>query len=219
MNGEYAVIFDMDGVIFDTERLLIECWIPVAEAHDVEDIEGTLHRCIGLSEKYSRLVFFDRYGEDFPLDEYQAEVRQLFHEKAADGLPEKEGARALLSELARARVPLALASATREEVVRRELEEAGLLSCFDVVIGGDQIRRSKPAPDIFLRAAELLGRRPEECFVIEDSPNGIRAAAAAGMTALMVPDRIEPNAEIRGLASELFASLEEVQKYLQDSLF
>lgn len=218
-DGEYAVIFDMDGVIFDTERLLIECWIPIAEAHGVEDITGTLRSMIGLNEKYSREVFFKRYGDDFPLDEYQDEVRAVFHKRAEEGLPEKEGARALLMELARARVPLALASSTREEVVRRELAEAELLQYFDVVIGGDRIARSKPAPDIFLRAAELLGRRPEECIVIEDSPNGIRAAAAAGMMPLMVPDQMEPDSEIRALTGEIFSSLEEVQIYLRRRLF
>lgn len=218
MDRRYAVIFDMDGVIFDTERLLIDCWKPVAEAHGVEDIEETIYRCIGLSETYSRKVFFDTYGKDFPLDAYQEEVREIFRKRAADGIPEKAGARELLAGLAAARVPLALASSTREEVVRRELAEAGLLPYFRVVIGGDRIARSKPAPDIFLKAAALLGAAPEECFVVEDSPNGIRAAAAAGMIPLMVPDQLQPDEEIRGLASRIFSSLEEVQKYLQSTL-
>lgn len=215
MKESFAVIFDMDGVIFDTERLLLESWTPVAEAHDVHGIVETLRSCIGRNEVSTREIIFERFGEDFPLDEYQEEVRAVFREKAANGIPEKAGARELLAELAAARVPLALASSTREEVVRRELAEAGLLQHFDAVIGGDRIERGKPAPDIFLKAAELLGKRPEECFVIEDSPNGIRAAAAAGMTPLMVPDQLQPDEQIRALAHRVFDSLKQVQIYLR----
>ena len=212
---DWAVIFDMDGVIFDTERLLIECWIPVAEAHGVEDIEGTLKNCIGLKEPAAERGFRNRYGEDFPLAEYQEEVRAIFRKRVEEeGLPEKAGAREILADLAEKNVPMALASSTRAEVVTRELANAGLLPYFRVVIGGDQIRAGKPAPDIFLAAAARLGMEVDACFVIEDSFNGIRAAAAAGMTPLMVPDQLQPDEEIRALAHEVFDDLKEVQKYL-----
>ena len=100
-------------------------------------------------------------------------------------------------------------------MVQKELKEGDLLEFFDVVIGGDMVERSKPAPDIFLMACERLGAVPEETYVIEDSYNGIRAASAANMIAIMVPDLVEPTEEIRKLASEIFPSLVEVKEYFR----
>ena len=141
-------------------------------------------------------------------------MRRLYYDHyEREGLPLKSGARELLSALNGSGTPLALASSTRTETVRRELRDAGLLDFFDVVIGGDQVTRSKPHPEIFLRAAAELGTAPEECCVIEDSFNGIRAAAAAGMHPLMVPDMLQPDEEILALAERVFPSLHEVRNF------
>ena len=109
---------------------------------------------------------------------------------------------------------MALASSTRTELVRRELKDAGFIKYFSVIIGGDMVSHSKPHPEIFLKAAEVLGAAPGDCYVIEDSFNGIRAAAAAGMHPLMVPDMIQPTEEILALTEMVFPSLNEVTAYL-----
>ena len=121
----------------------------------------------------------------------------------------------MLSYLHGQGIPLAVASSTIEEIVRRNLTDTDLLRYFDKVIGGDQIRHGKPAPDIFLTAAEVLDRPPEECFVIEDSFHGIRAAHFAGCRPVMVPDVLEPTAEIAALAEEIFPTLLETEEYFR----
>ena len=126
------------------------------------------------------------------------------------------GAREILADLAARGVPLALASSTEGALVRRELDEAGLLRFFDALVCGDQVRRSKPDPEIFLTAAARLGVEPERCFVIEDSFNGVRAAAAAGMRPLMVPDLLPPDEEMRRLSEAILPDLAAAGRYLRD---
>ena len=213
------VIFDMDGVIFDSERLLMDCWKVVADRHGVPDIEATLSLCLGVNVNVSRQIYFDRYGADFPLDEYKTEVRAIFRSRCPDGYPPvKPGARALLSWLREQGTSVALASSTPTEIVRRELESAGLLTFFDEVICGDQVSRSKPAPDIFLKAAAALGAEPADCFIIEDSFNGVRAAYAAGARTLMIPDIVPPDGEMREKAEVILPSLDAARDYLSSRL-
>ena len=127
-------------------------------------------------------------------------------------MPRKPGAAEILAALNERGIPLAVASSTPEARVRQHLAEHGFLPRFDAVIGGDRLQRSKPAPDIFLLAAEALGAAPERCFVIEDSFNGIRAAHAAQMRPIMVPDMLPPTEEIAAMAEivteDLFGALE-----------
>ena len=215
----HPVIFDMDGVIFDSERLLLDCWRVVADRYGIEGIQETLALCLGVNVNVSRQIYFDRYGPDFPLDDYKKETRALFRAQCPNGHPPvKEGAAALLSWLSERGVPLALASSTNSEIVRAELKSAGLLDRFAVVIGGDQIVRGKPEPDIFLAAAKALGAEAADCYVIEDSFNGVRAAHASGAHTLMVPDLVPPDREMEEKAEAILASLEEVREYLAPRL-
>ena len=215
----HPVIFDMDGVIFDSERLLIDCWKIVADRHGVPDIEATLSLCLGVNVNVSRQIYFDRYGEDFPLDEYTEEVRSIFWSRCSGGHPPvKPGAREILAWLSEQGVPVALASSTHTQVVRRELDAAGLLPYFKAVICGDQVSRSKPEPDIFLKAAEALGAEAPDCFIIEDSFNGVRAAFASGAHTLMVPDVVPPDEEMREKAEVILPSLDAAREYLSSQL-
>lgn len=215
MERLHPVIFDMDGVIFDSERLLMDCWRTVADRYGIEGIEETLALCLGVNVNVSRQIYFDRYGPDFPLDDYKKETRALFRAGCPEGHPPlKPGAAELLAALSRRGIPLALASSTQTDLVKEELANAGLLDHFSVVIGGDQVSRSKPAPDIFLEAAAALGAEPEDCFVIEDSFNGIRAARAAGTRPLMVPDIVPPDGEMAEKAEAILPSLEAAGDYL-----
>ena len=212
-----GVIFDMDGVIFDTERFYLDCCIPAAEKLGMERIEEVSFRCIGLTKEETDRRMLEFYGPDAPLDDFEREVSAVFRQRYEElkHMPVKPGAEALLSWLKQRQVPLALASSTRIAIVTQELKDAGLYGYFDVIIGGDMVSRSKPEPDIFLKAAELLGEKPDNCIVIEDSFNGIRAAKAAGMTAVMVPDQLEPDEEMRNLADIILPSLTDVKKWLE----
>lgn len=211
-----AVVFDMDGVIFDSERLVMESWKIIAEKYGYKDMEKVFYKCIGVNTTGTKEIVRAHYGQDFPYDEYKKETSKWFHDRYDNGrLPVKKGVRELLAYLKNANVPIALASSTRVEVVRQELRDAGLLDFFDRVIGGDMVEKSKPEPDIFLKACEELGVDPTEAIAIEDSFNGIRAADAAGMIPVMVPDLLAPDDEMRQRAYRIFEDLTEVQKWLE----
>ena len=211
-----AVIFDMDGVIFDSERLVIECWQVIAEKHKIPDSVEICMRVQGNNRQETGKRFREKYGDDFPYETYKKEVTALFRERYGEGrLPLKPGVAEILQELKQRGVPLALASSTRSDIVKLELDEAHLLSCFDAVLGGDMAPRSKPEPDIFLAAAEALGAVPANCSVLEDSFNGIRAAHRAGMHPIMVPDMQQPDDEMRRLAEVIVENLPDAMDYLR----
>lgn len=215
-----AVIFDMDGVIFDSERLVVECWEETAAKYNIPNIAEACAECVGINATATREKMKLRYGQDFPYDEYKAEMSALFHTRYGEGrLPMKKGIRELLEFLKEKDIRIALASSTREAVVKQELKDAGLLDYFDAVICGDMVKRSKPAPDIFLKAAESLQIAPERCYVIEDSYNGIKAAYSANMRSLMVPDMLPPNKEMEELSEYILPSLIEVKEYLMAHFF
>lgn len=211
-----AVVFDMDGVIFDTERLVIEFWKEVAKKHNIPNVEHTCIQCLGTNRVRTREIFLENYGADFPFDSYCAEVTELFntHYKGVP-LPTKPGVRELLSYLQEQNIKVGLASSTAQHLVRDEIGTAGLLPYFQTLVCGDMVEHSKPAPDIFLKACEILNADPTKSIAIEDSFNGIRSAHCAGMTPIMVPDQVQPTDEIRALAFHVMPSLLDVLNWLK----
>lgn len=211
-----AVVFDMDGVIFDTERLVIEFWKEVAKKHNIPNVEHTCIQCLGTNRVRTREIFLENYGADFPYDPYRAEVTELFntHYKGVP-LPTKPGIRELLSYLQEQDIKVGLASSTAQHLVRDEIGTAGLLPYFQTLVCGDMVEHSKPAPDIFLKACEILNADPTKSIAIEDSFNGIRSAHCAGMTPIMVPDQVQPTDEIRALAFHVMPSLLDVLNWLK----
>lgn len=211
-----AVVFDMDGVIFDTERLVIEFWKEIAKKHNIPNVEHTCIQCLGTNRVRTREIFLENYGADFPFDPYRAEVTELFntHYKGVP-LPTKPGVRELLSYLQEQDIKVGLASSTAQHLVRDEIGTAGLLPYFQTLVCGDMVEHSKPAPDIFLKACEILNADPTKSIAIEDSFNGIRSAHCAGMTPIMVPDQVQPTDEIRTLAFHVMPSLLDVLNWLK----
>ena len=211
-----AVVFDMDGVIFDTERLVIEFWKEVAKKHNIPKVEHTCIQCLGTNRVRTREIFLENYGADFPFDPYRAEVTELFntHYKGVP-LPTKPGIRELLNYLQEQDIKVGLASSTAQHLVRDEIGTAGLLPYFQTLVCGDMVEHSKPAPDIFLKACEILNADPTKSIAIEDSFNGIRSAHCAGMTPIMVPDQVQPTDEIRTLAFHVMPSLLDVLNWLK----
>ena len=214
-----AVIFDMDGVIFDSERLVIECWKAIARKHNIPDIVEICMRVQGNNREETGKRFREKYGDGFPYEAYKKEMSALFRRLYGGGrLPLKRGVTEILESLKQAKIPLALASSTRTDIVRQELEEAKIIHYFNSVLGGDMVTRSKPQPDIFLAAAEALGAKPVNCYVLEDSYNGIRAAYRAGMHPVMVPDMQQPTAEMLGMAEVIVKDLLSALEYLQEQM-
>lgn len=213
-----TVIFDMDGVLFDTEKLCQDSWIAVAGERGLPGMEEIFPRCIGLNANDSRQVVLGAYGQDFGYDDFRKRASEWFWEYIENnGLPMKPGVNELLRWLKENGWTVGLASSTRGESVRKCLERAGIRDYFEEVVTGDMVEHSKPLPDIYLLACSRLGAEPAESYAIEDSPNGIRSAYAAGMHTLMVPDMIAPDEEMRQLSEKIFDSLGGVLEFFQES--
>lgn len=210
-----AVVFDMDGVIFDSERAVMQCWEEVASRHNIPNIEKAILACTGTTMVRTREIMLNLYGADFPYDEYARESSVIFHSRYDGGrLPMKQGVKELLTFLKERGKKIALASSTRQQVVTDELRDAGIIEYFDRIICGDMVSRSKPAPDIFLKACEELNISPSDSYAIEDSYNGIRAAHAGGLHPIMVPDLLPADEEMQSLAEIVLPSLISVMEYL-----
>ncbi len=210
-----AVVFDMDGVIFDSERAIMQCWKEVASRHNIPDIEKAILACTGTTMVRTREIMLNLYGADFPYDEYARESSAIFHSRYDGGrLPMKQGVKELLTFLKERGKKIALASSTRQQVVTDELRDAGIIEYFDRIICGDMVSRSKPAPDIFLKACEELNISPSDSYAIEDSYNGIRAAHAGGLHQIMVPDLLPADEEMQSLAEIVLPNLTSIMEYL-----
>lgn len=201
-----AVLFDMDGLMFDTERVAVRFWKQAGEELGVHLTEEFLLYSRGSRINEARELFARCCGSD----EYYMAVRERKQElytawMASHEVPVKPGLFELLAWLKEHDCRMVLATSTKRETALGYLERTGIREYFDGYVCGDMITRSKPDPQIFLMAAELVGCRPEECVVLEDSFNGINAALAGGFKAVMVPDLAEPSKE---MAERLWAKCE-----------
>ena len=206
-----GVIFDMDGLLFDTEALYLMAW-PEAGAMMGLDIPLSVARkSISVSNEESERIFQAHCGPAFTLEKalplMDAWVRDYVLQ---NGLPVKPGARELLRLLREKGIPTALGSSNLRYAVDAYLEAAELAEFFDVLVAGDMVAKRKPAPDIFLRAAKEMGISPARCLVLEDSPVGVLAAYRAGCVPAMVPDQLGPEDETYGLMWRMFSSLEQL---------
>ncbi|MBO6089809.1 MAG: HAD family phosphatase [Lachnospiraceae bacterium] len=214
-----SVIFDMDGVIFDSERIVCDLWIDFAKENGMSGMDELIIKCIGINDNATKKLFLEAYGEGCPYDEYKKVISQKYHELYDGGrLPMKPGVKELLGFLKENDIKTALASSTKVKTVTNQLRDAGILEYFDVVIGGDMVTKSKPDPEIFLEAADKLGVDPTKSFIIEDSLNGIKAAYAAGAKPLMVPDLIKPDEEIQKICYNIFVNLHEIKAFFANFL-
>ncbi|MCR5699107.1 MAG: HAD family phosphatase [Treponemataceae bacterium] len=193
-----AIIFDMDGVLLDSESICDYAWEKAASEQGLLDISEGLEKCRGTTKIETKKILNQLYckpDSNFQLDVelFMQRTHEIFYE-----VEEKEGielmyyAKEALEFLGKKFV-LALASSTRGEPVHRQLTNVGLIDYFEVMITGDMVSNSKPDPEIYLKACSELNLKPEECIAVEDSPNGIKSAFDAGIPVVMIPDKIAPN--------------------------
>lgn len=210
-----AVVFDMDGVLFDSERITRIQWKRAAGEYQVSDIETAVKECTGRSVQDTWAYLQKKYGSDFPAQEFRQRCSTLFHEYVDEhGLPLMPFAKEILEYLHERNYRIALASSTRTPTVTHELKDAGLYDYFETITCGDMVEHSKPAPDIYLMSCRSLNLEPGECIAVEDSPNGIRSAYEAGMMPVMVPDQIQPDDEICAMLYKKCDSLKEITEIL-----
>ena len=210
-----AVIFDMDGLMFDTEKLAERCWENAGEKFGYE-IERKIYKQItGLNIKKAKEIFLDHFGKNFPFDEIRAERIKIANEAVkTEGVPVKKGLFELLEYLEAEKLKIGLATSTEQTRAGLLLDLSDARKYFNAATYGDNVVNGKPAPEIFLTTSEKLEVSPENCIVLEDSEHGIEAAFNAGMLPIMVPDTIQPNENIKKKVFKIFDSLTDVKIYL-----
>ena len=211
-----AVVFDMDGVMFDTERQSHQAMLAVGKQLGMPGIEEYSVECLGANSTSVRENFERRYGQMMKQEDFWKATRQYRKDRGQeDDVPIKTGLIELLDYLKEHGYRIAVATSTDYEKVMHNFDVTGVQGRFDAVVCGNMIQHSKPAPDIYLRAAELLGVDPSECMALEDSPNGIRSGAAAGMYTVMIPDMIPATAELLEIASNQVDTLLDIMPLLE----
>ena len=214
-----GVIFDMDGLMFDTERMWATFWKPALAALGLEYKEGLAEAERGTAGETSRNIVRQFYGEDCDANAIIDSLHRVADEEFQKPVPKKPGLDELLAWLDANHIPMAVASSSRMASIRHHLNGWGLTHYFKVIVSGEQFSASKPNPEIFLRAAEALGTARDRTLVLEDSYNGVRAGAAGGFVTVMVPDMAPANDEMRRLYTAECRDLYEVLEGLQKGRF
>lgn len=216
-----AVVFDMDGVIFDSEKLYRKHWMITGAEYGIpEDTMREICNLIaGATKERNERLMKSRFGEDFDYMTFREKTMSRMDQDIRDnGVELKPGVMELFEYLRTNGYLIGLATSTQRERAERNLTDAGILSYFDKIVYGGIVANGKPAPDIYLKACEDLGVKPEEAIGIEDSINGVKSSSAAGLYTIMVVDLIEPTKEIRPLTAKIFDSLYEVIDLLNEGM-
>lgn len=201
-----GAIFDMDGLLLDTERLYEKAWRNAAKAFGQEHSKE-FHRNVCGTNGEKMLQVIAKYYPKVDNVEFMHYCLNNFQEMIQEDVPEKAGMRQILNYFQENGVKMAVASSSAPEVIASNLGRLDVLKYFTAVVSGHQVAKGKPAPDIFLLAAQKLELAPKDCYVFEDSGNGIRAGAAAGCRTIMIPDLIPPTEELCQLSDGVYGSL------------
>lgn len=205
-----AAIFDMDGTLLDTESVFRDIVFDVCTELGFEMTDDVHRSMVGSSHERTSQLLLEAYGVAFPYALFDEKCRVIMRERSHAGVPVKAGAREFITELRKRGIPTAVATSSRHPHAEHHLGAAGLLDLFDTLVTRDDVTNPKPHPEPYLLAAERLGVRPTHCLALEDSHSGVRAAHAAGMQTVMVPDLVGPNDDIHALGIFIMASLAEV---------
>lgn len=209
-----AVIFDMDGVIFDTEMVYLKVWSEVFEKYGYKMTKEIYASVLGTGRENVKKVFLYNFGNDLPIDIMYKEKDEELAKAVEKGIPLKNGAYEMLTYLRENNFKIALATSAVKERAIKQLRQANIEVFFNAIVCRDEVKETKPNPEIFLKAAENLDINPKECIVIEDSSAGIKAAFNAGMTAFHVVDLKKADEKILSSAYKSFNNLNEIRSEL-----
>lgn len=213
-----AVIFDMDGVLFDTESLCMKAWDHAGEKLGIGPAGYMVLKTLGVNAQTAIGILKKEFGEDFNAEKFKKIGRDFSYDYFEKyGMPMKKGVTDILDYLKSKKYKIALASSTSTNSVMHHLNDTKIKDYFDVIICGDQVERSKPEPDIYIKAAELLGLPPKACYAVEDSKNGLLSAHRAGCQVIMVPDLWQGDDETDNFILAKCSDLNEVIGVIHDT--
>ena len=207
-----GAVFDMDGLMFDTENLTYKLQRDILAEAGLEFSLDDYKKTIGKRLADLPVLFYDLFGESYDFDRFRLECRNAYIKYTEEyGIPVKDGLFELLDKLKEKDIKIALATSTTRRSAERTLKIAGVFDYFDELVCAEDVKNGKPDPEPFLKAAEKLSLEPSECMALEDSVNGIKSAYLAGMKTVMVPDLIEPDDEIKAMCDLVLGSLNELK--------
>ena len=210
-----AVIFDMDGLMFDTSKVFEEVWDNIGEKMGMGKAGYMIYKTHGMSISLSKDIWTSEFGDLYDVSELKKLTKEHLTEYYTKNKgPAKQGLFDLLKYLRDKKVKLAVASSAPKWEVYNHLEKAEIIECFTVIVDGSMVSSSKPAPEIYLKACDLLGENPADCIALEDSKNGILSAHSAGCQTIMIPDVWQPDSEIKSKVHKIFNNLHEFELYL-----
>lgn len=205
-----ALLFDMDGLLLDSERVVQESWNAAGEALGYGKVGEHIYNTLGMNAAGRKEYFNNVFGTGFPYEEFQKLSRKEFFNVAdQEGIPLKPGAKELIFYAKQMGYKVGLVTSSRKEYAVDVLKKAGIFSYFDGCIFGDMVSKSKPDPEIYEKGCKMLGEEPEWCVAFEDAPAGVMAASAAGIDVIMVPDLVQPDDAIRMRTWKVLDSLDE----------
>lgn len=217
LDGHWAFIFDMDGLMLDSERITNQAWQKAAADFGYDLTEAMMLECVGCSPAISETIQKKYLGQDYPYLKIRDRKVDYFEASVSKhGIPIKKGLPELLDLLDSKQISKAVASSTLQPYVNRRLQVTGLHQRFDAIVTGSEVEKVKPDPALYLEAARRMGAESGCCLVLEDTPFGVKAADAAGMPVILIPDLAPLPPEIRSMAVGVFPSLEEVRLFLLD---
>ncbi|MEM7597167.1 MAG: HAD family phosphatase [Pseudomonadota bacterium] len=194
-----GVIFDMDGLLLDTERLCLDAFVQARRAFSLPDSPDIYLSCVGMHAMACTEIMTKSLNDTARLDDFNREWDRRIDEAIEEGVPVKTGAIELLQILTENGHPLAVATSTRTTTALKRLEGCGLHSYFKSVVGGDQVSKHKPDPEPYQAAAASLGFHAQDCIAFEDTDTGVRSAVASGAMTVQVPDLVPPSEAVRAL--------------------
>lgn len=211
-----ALVFDMDGLLMDTEGVYKRSWTVAAADLGFDLTDAMYLSLIGITVADCEQRLVQNFGPAFPLDVFRRDARAGYEAIVrVEGIPLKSGVHGILDWAAAVGLPCGVGTSTVTDEARARLEHHRILDRFSVIVGGDQVSRGKPDPEIFLKVAQGLGQAPAQCLVFEDAHSGVRAAHAAGMSVALVPDLLPSTDEIAALTSGVFPGLDDVVNWLR----
>ena len=211
------IVFDMDGVLFDTQKIYLKTWFEVAEILKIDNISEAAYLCVGRNRADQHDILKECFGEDFNMEEFYRIKDEIFAQHLSQGgVPLMKGTVEILKYLKSMNANVAIASSSSVASITHHIEETGITEYFQKIVGGNMVRHSKPEPDIYLMACEQIGSNPKDTYAVEDSYNGIRAAYRAGMKTIMIPDVQPPTPETERMTYGCFDSLIDFMNYLKE---